>query len=70
MPACLCQSDLLTRDEAAAYLNVKPQTLACWLTNKRYPLPVLKIGSKVRYRLRDLERFLESRTIGGEETNS
>ena len=63
------QSDLFTRDQAAAYLTVKPQTLACWKTNKRYNLPVIKIGSKVRYRLRDLEAFLESRTIGGEESN-
>jgi excisionase family DNA binding protein len=56
---------LCTREQAAAYLGVKPQTLAVWLTTKRYNLPVVKVGSLVRYRLTDLEAFLDSRTIGG-----
>jgi excisionase family DNA binding protein len=57
-------SDLLTRKQAAAYLGVKPQTLAVWVTTKRYNLPMVKVGSLVRYRLADLERFIESRTVG------
>jgi excisionase family DNA binding protein len=57
-------SDLLTAEEAAAYLGVRPQTLAVWRLNRRYPLPFIKVGSKVRYRRSDLERFLEERTIG------
>jgi excisionase family DNA binding protein len=55
---------LLTREQAAEYLGVKPQTLAVWLTTKRYKLPVVKVGSRVRYRMRDLERFLDARTVG------
>jgi excisionase family DNA binding protein len=59
-------SDLLTREEAAQYLGgLKPQTLACWQTTKRYEIPIVKCGSRVRYRRSDLDRFLESRTIGG-----
>ena len=58
-------SNLLTRQQAAEYLGVKVQTLAVWKTSKRYRLPVVKVGSLVRYRLADLERFLESRTVGG-----
>jgi len=27
---------LLSRKEAATYLGLAPQTLACWWTNKRY----------------------------------
>jgi excisionase family DNA binding protein len=57
------KSDLLTREQAAEYLGIKPETLAVWLTTKRYNLPVVKIGRCVRYRLRDLEQFIESRTI-------
>ena len=59
-------SDLLTREQAAQYLGgLKPQTLACWKTTKRYNIPVVKCGSRVRYRRADLDRFLESRTVGG-----
>ena len=60
-------SELLTRDEAAAYLGVKPQTLAVWHTTHRYHLPLVKVGSKVRYRKVDLDAWLESRTVGGPE---
>jgi excisionase family DNA binding protein len=59
-------SNLLTRQQAAEFLGVQVQTLAAWKTNQRYHLPVVKVGSLVRYRLSDLERFIEQRTIGGE----
>ncbi len=58
-------SSLLTRREAAAFLGVKEQTLAVWATTRRYHLPMVKVGSLCRYRVADLERFLESRTVGG-----
>jgi len=54
---------LLTRDEAARYLNVQPGTLRVWACERRYPLPFVKVGRAVRYRLEDLDRFIESRTI-------
>ena len=57
-------SDLLTREQAADFLGIKPQTLAVWHTTKRYNLPFIKVGSRVRYRRSDLERFLNERTIG------
>jgi excisionase family DNA binding protein len=56
--------NLLTRDQAATYLDVKPQTLACWASTKRYGLRYIKIGRCVRYRKADLDRFLEARTVG------
>jgi len=55
---------LLTRREAAEFLGVKPQTLATWHITGKYNLPVVKVGRSVRYRLADLERWLESRTVG------
>ncbi|MGB2938510.1 MAG: helix-turn-helix domain-containing protein [Phycisphaerae bacterium] len=58
------EQKLLTRAEAARYLDVKPQTLACWASTKRYGLAYLKIGGSVRYRRVDLDRWLNSRIIG------
>jgi len=55
---------LLTRAEAAAYLGCKPQTLAMWASTKRYNLRYVKVGRSVRYRVSDLEAFLNSRTVG------
>lgn len=50
---------LLNRKEAARYLNVSPGTMAVWDCTKRYDLKPLKIGRSVRYRLSDLNLFLE-----------
>lgn len=55
---------LLSRKEAAEYLGLRPQTLATWHVTGRYHLPVVKVGRSVRYRLSDLERWLDARTIG------
>jgi len=40
---------LLTEDEAAARIRVKPQTLAVWRSARRYGLPYIKCGHLVRY---------------------
>lgn len=50
---------LLNRKDAAKYLRVSPGTLAVWDCTKRYDLKPIKIGRAVRYRLSDLNRFLE-----------
>ena len=55
---------LLSREEAAAYLGLKPQTLAAWAVTGRYGLPMIRVGRSVRYRLADLERWLAARTVG------
>jgi excisionase family DNA binding protein len=55
-------SDLLTREEAATYLGVRPQTLAMWHANGRYSLRCVKVGRLVRYRKADLDQWLASRT--------
>jgi len=53
---------LLTTKEAAAYLNIKPETLTTWRWAGKGPKAV-KVGSSVRYRMSDLEAFIEP--IGG-----
>lgn len=49
--------------EAAKILGVSVDTLAVWRCTKRYPLPYIKMGRKVFYRVADLEKFIESRTV-------
>lgn len=55
---------LLTRQEAAVYLHVAPQTLAKWAMTQQHSLPVVRLGRAVRYRLADLDRFIDSSTEG------
>lgn len=51
--------ELLTPDDVAEMLDISPQTLASWRTTGRYDLPFLRIGRLVRYRLSDVEEFLD-----------
>lgn len=57
------KSPLLESLEAAEYLGVSPGTLEVWRSTKRYYLPYIKVGRLVKYRLSDLDDFLESRTV-------
>lgn len=54
----------LDSEQSAEYIGVTAGTLNVWRCTKRYPLPYIKVGRKVRYRLSDLDAFLASRTIG------
>ncbi len=55
----------LTPKEAAEHIGVAEQTLAVWRTTNRYPdLVYLKVGRAVRYRLSDLDKWLERRQVG------
>ena len=56
---------LLTRKEAAELLGTTEGTLAVWTCNKRYALPMVKIGRLVKYRLSDLMAFIDARTVPG-----
>lgn len=49
----------LSNAEAAEYLGVRPSTLNDWRSTGRGPA-YLKIGSRVLYRVRDLDEFLET----------
>ena len=54
---------LLTREEAAEYLGIKPGTLSVWACTGRYPIPVIKVGRAVRYDRKALDVFLAARTV-------
>lgn len=60
---------LLTRTEAAEYLGLAKSTLEVWACTKRYDLPFIKVGRAVRYRVADLELFIERNTIGGNDND-
>lgn len=52
---------LLTRHEAAKYINFTYGTLAVWDCTKRYDLRPIKVGRSVRYRKSVLDKFIEER---------
>ena len=54
---------LMTENQAAELLGVKPTTLQVWRSTKRYPLEYVKVGRLVRYRLSALEEFVALRTV-------
>ena len=62
----LLGGELLTTAEAAAYMRISPYTLGYWRTRSkpRCGPPYLKVHAHaVRYRLCDLEAYLESRLV-------
>ena len=56
--------ELLTTDQAAAFLGVKANSLITWRSTKAVRIRYVKIGGCVRYRRRDLEAFLEENLEG------
>jgi excisionase family DNA binding protein len=64
MAAAILPTPLLSEIEAAEILNVTAGTLSVWRCTRRYPLPYVKVGRAIRYRLADLEAWLQSRTVG------
>ncbi len=51
-------SKLLSINEAAEYLGVKPNTIAVWLSTKRYLLKSVKLGRLRKFRQDDLDELL------------
>lgn len=60
---------LLSRKEAAEMLGVKETTLASWHNTSRYPLTVVKVGKLAKYRISDINRFLDRYSITHEKTD-
>lgn len=54
---------LIKPEEAAVFLGVDIDTLAVWRSTKRYNIPFYKIGNLVRYKMSDLEKWVEERTV-------
>jgi hypothetical protein len=60
---------LITRNQAAIALSLKPQTLAKWsLTGKVLPVVRFPGVRTVRYRLSDVQRLIDGGAVG-DKTN-
>lgn len=66
MPAI---DELMTEQEAAELLKVKPGTLNSWRCLGRHGLPYIRVGRAVRYKRSDLERWLDNRTVTPQTPN-
>lgn len=55
--------ELVDERRAAEILGVRPNTLSVWRCTRRYDLPYVKVGRTVRYRLTDLQAFIEQSTV-------
>jgi hypothetical protein len=53
--------DLLTPKEVVKILPVKARTLDTWRFRKSYPLPFIRVGSRIFYKRGDVLKFLRSR---------
>ena len=53
---------LLTEQQTAEILKIKPSALQVWRSTGRYSLPFIKVGSLVRYRESDIRQWLADRT--------
>lgn len=53
---------LLTEGAAANLLSVSRRTLEAWRRQRRGP-PWVRLGRRVRYRLEDLQRYLDGATV-------
>ncbi|MDT0603422.1 helix-turn-helix domain-containing protein [Thalassotalea castellviae] len=64
MKTNIYQNKLLSAGETADILGLKESTLAQfrWRGDKR--LPWVKLGKSIRYKLADIEAFIERSTIG------
>jgi predicted site-specific integrase-resolvase len=58
----MTENKTFSHKEAARYLGVASQTLHNWRHSRKGP-NYIKLGSKVIYRLVDLDAYLESRRV-------
>jgi len=56
--------ELLTEDQAADLLQVRPQTLSNWRCTGRVKLPYVRLGNKlIRYRRDQVDAFISNQTV-------
>ena len=56
-------NDLMTTEEAAAFLNVHPETFRLWVRAGR--IQQIRLGYRIRrYRRSDIEKFLTDHNAG------
>jgi len=58
-------AELLSRKQAAEYLNTTPGTLNYWASTGKHNLPYYRMGTKAVYKRAELDAWLEERKVGG-----
>jgi len=58
--------ELLTSEETARILGVKPQSLAIWRMHG-VNLPYVRVGRLVRYRRSDIDAWIAAQTVAVKE---
>lgn len=58
------QEVLLTRNEVAKMLQLNPHTLSMWGSTGKN-IPFIKIGRNVRYKVKDVQDYIERNRQGG-----
>jgi len=58
---------LLTTEQAAEALGVKPDTLVAWRHHGRYPLRYTRVGRSIRYSADAVAEFIERRSVSPAE---
>ena len=54
--------EILTLEEVARYLRLKPQTIYKWAQERR--IPAVKLGKEWRFRRSVLDRWLDEQMLG------
>ena len=54
--------EILTLEEVAHYLRLKPQTIYKWAQEKR--IPAVKLGKEWRFRRSVIDRWLDDQLLG------
>jgi predicted site-specific integrase-resolvase len=62
----MTSAELLNQEEAAAALGLSPKTLEKWRSTGMPKLPFVRLNSAVRYRMKDIEKFIDDAVVGGE----
>jgi excisionase family DNA binding protein len=57
----MAEKDLMTVEEVARYLQLKPQTIYKWAQEKR--IPAVKLGKEWRFRKRILDEWLDKQIL-------
>jgi hypothetical protein len=69
MAAELVLQKMLSEEEVAQILGVKPNTLKDWRCRGSKSLKYVKSGKLVRYKERDLAQFIEKQTVDPTRTS-
>jgi excisionase family DNA binding protein len=57
------EHEILTLEEVALYLRLRPQTIYKWAQEKR--IPAVKLGKEWRFRKSILDRWIDEQIEGG-----